>query len=106
QRPTRQLLPFPAWPSSLFSICAGPAVGAGGAGWVMSLWAMWVLMALATMLPSATPMIRTYCEIADTAAGKGERAVHPLVLVAGYLSVWVLASLPFAVVSYLLAAPA
>ncbi|WP_296746148.1 DUF2182 domain-containing protein [Mesorhizobium sp.] len=41
-------------------------------------------------------MIRTYCEIADTARIKGEPVVHPLVLVAGYLSTWLVASALFA----------
>ena len=57
---------------------------------------MWFLMALAMMLPSAAPMIRTYCEIADTARRKDETVVHPLVLLAGYLGVWLLAALGFA----------
>ena len=34
---------------------------------------MWFLMAVAMMLPSAAPMIRTYCEIADTAAERASR---------------------------------
>ena len=65
-------------------------------------------MAIAVMLPSAAPMIRTYCEIADTARIKGEPVVHPLVLVAGYLGVWLAASAMFAVltlVSHAFASP-
>ncbi|TIP35193.1 MAG: DUF2182 domain-containing protein, partial [Mesorhizobium sp.] len=54
------------------------------------------LMAVATMLPSAAPLIRTYCEIADTARIKGEPVVHPLVLVTGYLTTWLGASAAFA----------
>jgi len=53
-------------------------------------------LSVVMMLPSAAPMIRTYCEIADTAANKGERVVHPFILVAGYLAVWIAASLCFA----------
>ena len=49
------------------------------------------------------PMIRTYCEIADTAATRANGVVHPLVLVAGYLAVWFVAALGFAVMT--LAAP-
>jgi predicted metal-binding membrane protein len=49
---------------------------------------MWCAMVLAMMLPSAGPMILTYAEIADTAARKGEPAVSPLVLAAGYGAVW------------------
>jgi predicted metal-binding membrane protein len=49
---------------------------------------MWSAMTLATMLPSAAPMILTYAEIADTAARKGERIVSPFTLTAGYAVVW------------------
>jgi predicted metal-binding membrane protein len=62
---------------------------------------MWCAMALAMMLPTAGPMIYTYAELAGTAARKGEAAVSPLVLAAGYIAVWFgaalgLASLQFA----------
>jgi predicted metal-binding membrane protein len=57
--------------------------------------AMWVAMTLAMMLPTAAGMIVTYAQIADTAARKGEPAVSPLVLTAGYVAVW----LGFAVVA-------
>jgi predicted metal-binding membrane protein len=49
---------------------------------------MWGAMTLAMMLPSASPMILTYAEIADTAARKGERVVSPFMLAAGYTAVW------------------
>jgi predicted metal-binding membrane protein len=49
---------------------------------------MWAAMTLAMMLPSAAPMIFTYAEIADTAARKGEPVVSPLVIAAGYATVW------------------
>lgn len=90
-------LPWPAFFDRFFRLCLTSApLEAGYAGQFAALVAMWFLMALAMMLPSAAPMIRTYCEIADTASAKGERAVHPLVLVAGYLTVWLAASLGFA----------
>jgi len=90
-------LAFPQWINGFVALCAGPASLWGGeaAGFAL-LWLMWSLMAVATMLPSAAPMIRTYCEIADTAAAKGEAAVHPLLLVAGYVSVWIAAAAAFA----------
>ena len=70
-------------------VCALPDAGAARrsrASRCSLRWSlMWFLMAVAMMLPSAAPMIRTYCEIADTARSKGEPVVHPLVLVAGYL---------------------
>jgi predicted metal-binding membrane protein len=45
-------------------------------------------MTFAMMLPTAAGMIVTYAQIADTAARKGEPAVSPLALIAGYLAVW------------------
>lgn len=65
-----------------------PAAGPWGVQDVALVALMWVAMVLAMMLPTAGPMILTYAEIADTAAGKGERVVSPLVLVAGYVVVW------------------
>jgi predicted metal-binding membrane protein len=63
----------------------------GGAGTLNDLALavpMWAAMMLAMMLPTAGPMVLTYAEIADTAAKKGEPAVSPLVLTAGYVAVW------------------
>lgn len=92
-------LPLPDWIGRFLSLCAAPAgLDVTGASFLLS-WAIWMLMAAAMMLPSAAPMIRTYCEIADTAQIKGEPVVHPLVLVAGYLAVWLVASAAFAGVS-------
>jgi predicted metal-binding membrane protein len=54
---------------------------------------MWGAMTLAMMLPSAAPMILTYAEIAETAARKNARIVSPLVIAAGYASVWLAFSL-------------
>jgi predicted metal-binding membrane protein len=71
---------------ALDALCRSMAVS-GAAG--MALVAlMWGAMTLAMMLPSASPMILTYAEIADTAARKHERIVSPFVLAAGYTVVW------------------
>jgi predicted metal-binding membrane protein len=59
---------------------------------------MWAAMVLAMMLPTAAPMVLAYGELAETASAARERAVSPLVLAAGYLTVW----LVFAVVAALL----
>jgi predicted metal-binding membrane protein len=61
---------------------------AGSLAGVLAVVLMWGAMILAMMLPTAGPMILTYAEIADTAARKGERAVSPVVLIAGYALVW------------------
>jgi predicted metal-binding membrane protein len=64
---------------------SGTAWGASGFA-IIAL--MWGAMTLAMMLPSASPMILTYAEIADTAARKHERIVSPFVLAGGYTLVW------------------
>ncbi|RUW22206.1 MULTISPECIES: DUF2182 domain-containing protein [unclassified Mesorhizobium] len=89
-------LPLPGFLDRFFALCLTPAPLAGAAGAQAALVLMWFLMAVAAMLPSAAPMIRTYCEIADTARTKREPVVHPLVLVVGYLATWLAASVVFA----------
>jgi predicted metal-binding membrane protein len=95
-------LPVPDWVGRFLALCLTPtAISASPGANFLFLWLMWTLMSVAMMLPSAAPMIRTYCEIADTARAKGEAAVHPLILVAGYLMVWIAASAAFAGVGVL-----
>jgi len=98
-------LPLPGFLERLFSLCLAPAPLAGWMGMqALALILMWFLMAVAAMLPSAAPMIRTYCEIADTARIKGEPVAHPLVLVAGYLFTWLVASAVFAALTLAISA--
>ncbi|MES0131358.1 DUF2182 domain-containing protein [Mesorhizobium sp. M0029] len=94
-------LPLPDVLDRFFGMCLTPAPLDAGGAQLLALIVMWFSMAVATMLPSAAPMIRTYCEIADTARIKGEPVVHPLVLAAGYLSTWLVASIGFAVLTLL-----
>ncbi|RWC56670.1 DUF2182 domain-containing protein [Mesorhizobium sp.] len=90
-------LPLPDFLERFFALCLSPVPLDASLGLQAgALVLMWFLMAIATMLPSAAPMIRTYCEIADTARIKDQPVVHPLVLVAGYLGVWLAASVMFA----------
>lgn len=94
---------LPGFLETFFQLCLSPSfAGAGSVSGGLALVAMWFVMALAMMLPSAAPMIRTYCEIADTAGRERKAAVHPLVLVSGYLTVWLVAAIVFAAVSMLL----
>ncbi len=64
-----------------------PAADAG-LGAAALLLPMWAAMVLAMMLPTAGPMILTYAEIANTAVRKHEPVVSPLVLISGYVAVW------------------
>ncbi len=83
---TIQILCSPAFGFALMPEgTSGVAWGASGFALVAL---MWGAMALAMMLPSAAPMILTYAEIADTAAQKGEMIISPIVLAAGYTTVW------------------
>lgn len=72
---------------STFGVAAMPDGVWGVSGFALVA-SMWGAMTLAMMLPSASPMILTYAEIADTAARKGEHVVSPFVLAAGYTLVW------------------
>jgi predicted metal-binding membrane protein len=71
-------------------LCRAIMDGSGAAGLAgLALVAlMWGAMTLAMMLPSASPMILTYAEIADTASRKGEHVVSPFMLAAGYTVIW------------------
>lgn len=75
-------------PSAAAATFGMPRAGSWGAFDAALVALMWMAMVLAMMLPTAGPMILTYAEIADTAAGKGERVVSPFVLASGYLLVW------------------
>ncbi|MEM1317598.1 MAG: DUF2182 domain-containing protein, partial [Pseudomonadota bacterium] len=55
--------------------------------------AMWFIMSVAMMLPSAAPLIRTYADIADVAASQGKPVVSIGFLVVGYLILWLAFSL-------------
>jgi predicted metal-binding membrane protein len=63
---------------------------AAGSAPLPALWAMWALMAAAMMLPAFVPALRCFLDL--RAAGAG-RAGDAAALVAGYLAVWLAASL-------------
>jgi predicted metal-binding membrane protein len=77
-------LAAPGW----FAAFCRPALGRALLVDAALVFAMWVAMTLAMMLPTAGPMILTYAEIADTAARKSEKVVSPVVLATGYTTVW------------------
>lgn len=51
--------------------------------------ALWIAMAVAMMLPTASALVVGYAERAEAERAAGRRAVSPLVLAGGYLAVWV-----------------
>ena len=75
---------------ALIDVLCRPSFGA--TGWQLSeiglVFLMWAAMTLAMMLPTAAGMIVTYAQLADTAARQHEPAVSPVILTAGYVTVW------------------
>ncbi len=76
------------WLAIVARLCT-PQVGVGFSFMTfITVFAMWMTMSVAMMLPSAAPMFKTYGDIADVAARKGEPVVSLTVLALGYLTVW------------------
>ncbi|MBL8895824.1 MAG: DUF2182 domain-containing protein [Rhizobiales bacterium] len=69
------------------ALCRALPIGAAPRDFAF-VFSMWLAMGLAMMLPSATPMIDTYLDIAEAARAKSIAVVSPLILVAGYCLVW------------------
>ena len=85
--------PASSWFATMQALCRALPEGAWSFSAAAVTASMWGAMTLAMMLPSAAPMILTYAEIAETAARKSERIVSPLVIAAGYASVWLVFSI-------------
>ena len=90
----------------------GPMTGASA--WMMThvwdarhlslLWAMWAVMMMGMMLPSASPTLLLYGVVARRSAGGGSAASRQIyALAAGYLVVWALFSLGATALQRLLA---
>lgn len=73
------------------------------ATYLLLLWAMWAVMMVAMMLPSAAPTMLLYMRAARAREGESQAAVRVYALVAGYLSVWVLFSVGATLLQGLLA---
>ncbi|NLH80694.1 MAG: DUF2182 domain-containing protein, partial [Phyllobacteriaceae bacterium] len=75
------------------TVLCGPVT----ATWSLADWAtvfaMWVAMVAAMMLPTAVPVFRAYADLGAERARAGERIVSPIVLALGYLAVWLAFSL-------------
>ena len=94
--------PASSWLATVQALCRTLPEGAWSFSAAAVTASMWSAMTLAMMLPSASPMILTYAEIAETAARKSERIVSPLVIAAGYASVWLVFSLLATVIQIVL----
>ena len=85
----RELLSAICRPETMEGHFGMPSAAAWSLGDLVLVFAMWVMMALAMMLPTAAPMIATYADLAAEHRAAGEKAVSPLVVAAGYLSIWI-----------------
>ncbi|MCZ6656119.1 MAG: DUF2182 domain-containing protein [Gammaproteobacteria bacterium] len=78
---------------------AGPLMAAmpRSFGWGLTdflfMFAMWTVMMIAMMLPSAVPMILLFEKVGQRRASHNRSAVAPSVFMVGYLVVWVVFSL-------------
>jgi predicted metal-binding membrane protein len=79
----------------LAALCSSSA----GASALPQLWAMWAVMSAAMMAPTAVPALRTFEALPAPAGRPAETAS----LLAGYLAVWLGASLGFALVQLIFA---
>ena len=85
-------------PSYLASFCLSPAAEVGVATDI----AMWALMAIGMMLPTAVPIVETYCNLADTQPRRtGSYGVWGLL--GGYAAVWLIFSIAAGLLQWSLA---
>ena len=85
---TRAFIAAVCAPSAALGHFGMPSLGAWGLGDLGIVFAMWVMMAIAMMLPTAAPILKSY---AATQEAKRERAgpFSILLLALGYLTIWV-----------------
>ena len=79
-------IPTAVW-QGLARLCT-PLESTAWGSTLLASFLMWSAMSVAMMLPSAAPMLRTYADIADTAAQRGQDARSTLWLASGYLTAW------------------
>ena len=67
---------------------AMPSTGAWGPVDLLLVFAMWAVMMVAMMVPSATPMLLVFATISRSRCGQGRTLVPLWVFLAGYLVLW------------------
>ena len=75
-------------PADMAGHFAMPGAAPWGAFDLLLVFLMWVMMALAMMLPTAAPMVAAYGEVAARRRAAGEAAASPFFVAAGYMAVW------------------
>jgi predicted metal-binding membrane protein len=77
------------------TVLCGPTDAAWTLGDGLAVLAMWVAMVFAMMLPSAAPVMTSFATLAEEKRRAGEATASPLLIAAGYLTIWIV----FAVVA-------
>ena len=85
---TRAFIAAVCAPSAAIGHFGMPSLGAWGLPDLMIVFAMWVMMAIAMMLPTAAPILRSYATVRE-ANGQKNSAFAILLLALGYLTIWV-----------------
>ena len=80
----------------------GPDLASWSAGSLLPLFAMWAVMMIAMMLPSAAPMILTFAAVARNRRRADRPYVPVAVFAAGYVVIWCVFSVAAAVGQWLL----
>ena len=75
------------------TVLCGPTDAAWSLRDGVAVFAMWVAMVFAMMLPSAAPVLTSYAALAEEKERGGEATVSVVVLAAGYLSIWIVFAL-------------
>ena len=73
--------------------CASMAGEPWSSGYFTAMLAMWIIMMVGMMVPSAIPMVLIYASIVRKAAREGSSLASTEVFVAGYMVTWTLFSL-------------
>ncbi|MGF6779741.1 putative metal-binding membrane protein [Paraburkholderia sp. GAS334] len=83
---------YMGWGMEHMDAGADMAIMPGMAAWngvdVFLVFAMWAVMMVAMMLPSATPMILVFAAVNQRRRAQSEPHVHPAAFVAGYIAIW------------------
>src|SRR3982750_4779535 len=66
----------------------GPDLGSWSGGTLLPLFAMWSVMMLAMMLPSAAPMLLTFAAVSRKRRRANRPYVPVMVFASGYLTIW------------------
>ena len=84
---TRAFIAAVCAPSAALGHFGMPSLGAWGLGDLGIVFSMWVMMAIAMMLPTAAPILKSYAAVQE-AKGRKTGPLSILLLALGYITIW------------------